>query len=38
VYDPNPLPPPKPPPDLLEWAMMIALAAVGGVALVGMLR
>jgi hypothetical protein len=38
VYDPNSLPPRKPPLDLLEWAMAIALAAVGGVALIGMLR
>jgi hypothetical protein len=38
VYDPNPQPPRKVPLDLLEWAMAIALAAVGGVALVGMLR
>jgi hypothetical protein len=38
VYGPNPVPPPKPPLDLLEWAMVIALAAVGGVALVGMVH
>ena len=38
VYDANPSPRRKSPLDLLEWAMVIALAGVGGVALIGMLR